>query len=232
MRLRWDGGRDLGLRSSRAAARGAAVAALILTSSANAGTAIVQFGGNLVFGPTSQLTLEIGVPIAGSGYDQLQAAGDVGLGGALVLVPSVPFEPTLGATYTVLTCAASSGEFASVAGVQQSGGLDLALRYTDDAVVIEVRQRGDVDGDGQLTASDTAIVQAAASAGLATSDYGAGDVDGSGQVDSSDMTIVADAVAGAAPVPALSPAAQLALAGGLLGILFARRARAFTGGLS
>jgi len=209
-----------------------AVAALILTSSANAGTAIVQFGGDLVFGATSQLTLEIGAPIAGSGYDQLQAAGDVGLGGALVLVPSETFEPPLGATYSVLTCAARSGEFASVAGVQQTGDLDLALRYAADAVVIEVRQRGDVDGDGQLTASDTAIVQAAANAGLATSDYGAGDVDGSGQVDSSDVTIVADAVASAAPIPALSPAALLALAGGLLTILFARRARAFTGGLS
>jgi len=209
-----------------------AVAALILANSADAGTAIVQFGGDLVFGPAGQLTLEIGAPIAGSGYDQLQAAGDVGLGGALVLVPSETFEPPLGATYTVLTCGALGGEFASVAGVQQTGDLDLALRYAADAVEIEVRRRGDVNGDGQLTASDTAIVQAAALVGLATSDYGAGDVDGSGLVDTSDVTIVADAVASAAPIPALSPAARLALAGVLLTILFQRGARAFTGGLS
>ena len=87
----------MGFRSTRAFARGLALAALIVASSANAGTAIVQVGGDLVFGPASQLTLEIGAPIAGVGYDQLQVAGQAGLGGALVLDPSESFEPALGA---------------------------------------------------------------------------------------------------------------------------------------
>jgi hypothetical protein len=204
-----------------------ALAALITASSANAGTAIVQFGGDLEFGPASQLTLEIGEPIAGFGYDQLQVAGDADLGGALVLDPSETFEPPLGATYTALTCAARSGEFASVAGVQQTGERDLALLYSGDAVAIEVRRRGDVDGDGQLTASDTAIVQAAATAGLVSTNYAAGDVDGSGLVDASDVTTVEDAVASSAPIPALHPIALLALVGGLLAILLARSARGF-----
>lgn len=189
------------------------VVALLATSAA-ADPAQVGFGGDVAFGPASVLTLELGGLAPGTGYDRLDAAGDAALSGDLELLTIGGFAPPLGTSFTLLTCASRTGEFAGVAGVQQPGGLDLALGYGAGDAVVTVRRRGDVDGDGELTAADTAVVEAAAAAGLVTTAYGAGDVDGSGLVDAQDVAIVEDAVAsaGPAPVPALGGAARLALA--------------------
>ena len=79
-------------------------------------------------------------------------------------------------------------------------------------------RRGDVNGDGLLTAADTAIVQAGATAGLATTAYAAGDVDGSGLVDAADVSIVEAAVAGAAAIPMLGPLATAFLVLALMAV--------------
>ncbi|MGH0029941.1 MAG: dockerin type I domain-containing protein [Myxococcota bacterium] len=177
------------------------------------GSAQVAFGGDVAFGPGSTLTLEIGGTTPGTEHDRLDVTGDAALDGAVDLVPIGGFAPALGSSLTLVTWATRSGEFTSVGGVQQPGGLDLALGYAAAAMVVTARRRGDVDGDGALTPADTAIVQAAATAGLATTDYGAGDVDGSGLVDAADVAIVEEAVANApAQVPALGAVGRLALA--------------------
>lgn len=197
----------------------------LIAASAAADPAQVGFGGDLAFGPASVLTLELGGLAPGAGHDRLDAAGDAALSGHLDLLPIGGFVPSLGSSFTLLTFASRSGEFASVAGVPLPGGLDLAVAYGAGDVGLTVRLRGDVDGDGVLTAGDTAIVEAAATAGLATTAYGAGDVDGSGLVDALDVAIVEDAVANAeaAPVPALGGAAGLALVLSLFGVAWRRR---------
>lgn len=189
----------------------------LIAASAAADPAQVAFGGDLAFGAASALTLELGGLAPGSGYDRLDAGGEAALAGQLVLQPIAGFAPPLGASFTLLTAASRSGEFASVAGVQQPDGLDLAVVYGAGDVGVAVRLRGDVDGDGELTAADLAVAEAAL--GLVTTAYAAGDVDGSGLVDSLDVAIVEDAVAAAgAPVPALGPVATAVLALSLLSV--------------
>ncbi len=85
-------------------------------------------------------------------------AGTAGLGGTLALLPGGSFGTTPGAEVTVITWASQSGEFATVSGVQQASGLDLAVGYGGTGLGVQTRRRGDVDGDGVVTPADQAIV--------------------------------------------------------------------------
>ncbi len=199
-----------------------------LPHAAAAAPAVAAFDGDVAFGASGALELEVAGEAPGTEHDQVQVAGQVSLDGALALLPLGAFGTAPGAQATLLTWGARSEEFASVSGVQQAGGIDLAVTYGAGALAVSTRLRGDVDGDGQVTAADTALVEAAATAGLVTTDYGAGDVDGSGLVDAQDVAIVEEAVAnaGPAPVPATGGAARLVLALSLLGAAWrARRHR-------
>ena len=131
-----------------------------------AAPAEIDFDGDVAFGPASTLTLELFGLTPGSGHDRLNVAGSVDVDGSLSLVPGGGFVPAPGDSVTLMTWASRSGEFGSVDGVQQPGGVDLALRYGVGAAVVLVVLRGDVNGDGFLTAADTAI--ATANQGLAT----------------------------------------------------------------
>ncbi|MEX2207474.1 MAG: dockerin type I domain-containing protein [Myxococcota bacterium] len=186
----------------------------------------IGFGGDLAFGSLGVLALELGGLLAGSEHDRLDVAGELALAGGVELAAIDGFVPPLGASFTLLTHGARSGEFTSVAGIQQPGDLDLALRYAGGAVVANVVRRGDVNGDGQLTEADSAIVAAAAALGLTTTAYGAGDVDGSGGVDAADVTIVEIAVAGGGPsIPALGSWLKALLALGLCAAVLVRARR-------
>jgi len=165
--------------------------------------ASIDFGGDLAFGAANVLEIELGGTAPGTQHDQLNVAGALATGGTLALAPAGAFVPALGQTFALLTYGSRSGEFAFVSGVQQPGGLDLALRYDAGAAVARAVKRGDVNGDGFVTAADLAIV--AANLGLATTAYGFGDVDGSGSVGAADQQIVAEALAGVPRVPVMGP---------------------------
>jgi hypothetical protein len=175
--------------------------------------AAIDFGGDLVFGAANLLEIEIGGTAPGTQHDRLNVAGALATGGTLALLPVGAFAPALGQSFALLTYGSRSGEFAFVSGVQQPGGLDLALRYDAGAAVVRAVKRGDVNGDGFLTPADAAIV--AANLALATTAYGFGDVDGSGSVDATDQQIVAEALAGVPTVPVLGPWGAALLAAGL-----------------
>jgi hypothetical protein len=177
--------------------------------------AAIDFGGDLAFGAANLLEIELGGTAPGTQHDQLNVAGALATGGALALVPAGAFAPSPGDSFTLLTYGSRSGEFALVSGVQQPGGLDLALRYDAGAAVVRAVTRGDVNGDGSVTAADQAIITA--NLGLATTAYGAGDVDGNGSVDATDEQIVADALDGPpnASVPVLGPWGSALLCAGL-----------------
>jgi hypothetical protein len=184
--------------------------------------AAIGFGGNVGLGAANVLAMEIAGTAPGTQHDQLNVAGALAMGGTLAVVPVGAFAPSLAESFTLLTYGSRSGEFAAVSGVQQPGGLDLALRYDAGAAVIEALKRGDVNGDGFVTAADQAIVTA--NLGLATAAYGAGDVDGDGSVAATDQQIVADAIAAAPAVPVLGPWAS-ALLCAALALLGARALR-------
>lgn len=175
--------------------------------------AAIAFGGDVAFGAGNVLALEIGGTAPGTQHDQVNVAGTLATGGALALLPAGAFAPAQGDTFAVLTYGSRNGEFAIVSGVQQPGGLDLALRYDASAAVVRAVKRGDVNADGLVTAADQAII--AANLGLTTTAYGAGDVDGNGSVGATDQQIVADAIAGALPVPVLGPWGSALLCAGL-----------------
>lgn len=177
--------------------------------SAAAAPAAVAFDGDVAFGASGVLQLEVGGEAPGSEHDQVNVAGHASLDGVLALVPSAGFGATPGVQATLLTWGSRSGEFASVSGVQQPGGIDLAASYGAGALSVTARLRGDVDGDGALTPADLAIVDG--NVGLSTTDYGAGDVNGDGVVDAVDRDLVSAALPPAAPVPALGPLPTAAL---------------------
>jgi hypothetical protein len=186
--------------------------ATVLAHSAAAAPAVVAVDGDVAFGAGGVLGLEVGGEAPGSEHDQVNVAGQASLDGVLVLTPLGAFGTAPGAQATLVTWGARSGEFASVSGVQQAGGIDLAVSYGAGALGVAARLRGDVDGDGDVTPADQAVV--GGNLGLFTTDYGAGDVNGDGVVDGADQDVVGQALPQA--VPALGP-----LATTVLGLLLA-----------
>jgi hypothetical protein len=65
---------------------------------------------------TGTLTIKVGGPGAGTGYDQLVVTGAATLGGTLTVTLTGGFMPTSGNTFTVLTYASRTGTFGTVGG--------------------------------------------------------------------------------------------------------------------
>lgn len=76
--------------------------------------AVVTFGGSLGFGSDNTVTMELGGPDAGGGYDQLNVAGSLALGGTLEVVLLAPFQPLAGQRFTLFDSAAITGSFDTV----------------------------------------------------------------------------------------------------------------------
>ena len=76
--------------------------------------AVVTFGGSLGFGSGNTVTMELGGPDAGGGYDQLNVAGSLTLGGTLEVVLLPPFQPLAGQLFTLFDSAAITGSFDTV----------------------------------------------------------------------------------------------------------------------
>ncbi len=170
--------------------------------------AIVALEGHASFGAGNTLSVEIGGLTPGTEHDRVDVGGTAMLDGTLALTLISGFTPTPGQSVTLLNHGTRAGEFASIAGVQQAGSLDLALRYGAAAATLTAARRGDVNLDGSVDAADVAIVLA--NLGTVTTAYDSGDVDGSGTVNTVDREIVYSA--GAPEIPVLAPVALLLLA--------------------
>lgn len=82
--------------------------------SPGASPALIAFGGNVFFGTINQLTMEIGGPVRGTGYDALDIAGHLSLDGNLKVVLVNGFIPSLGQSFKLLNAGLLQGNFSSV----------------------------------------------------------------------------------------------------------------------
>ena len=89
---------------------------MVVPIAAVAGTAIVQFGGDVRFSGSSTLEMEIGGTIPGSGHDQLRIAGELVIeGAALEVAFAGGYVPMIGDRFDLFDASAISGTFASQA---------------------------------------------------------------------------------------------------------------------
>ncbi|MEM1082898.1 MAG: hypothetical protein AAGI48_02160 [Verrucomicrobiota bacterium] len=100
--------------------------------------AVVSFGGDLTLGASNVLTMELGGPEAGAGYDQLGVLGELTVAGTLEVVLLPPFLPTGGQRFSLFEFASTSGSFDSISLPALSNGLtwDTSQLASDGIIVV------------------------------------------------------------------------------------------------
>ncbi len=102
--------------------------------------AVIDFGGDVAFGSSANLVLEINGAEPGSGYDQLNIAGDLGAGGTLEIVLGEGYAPVGGESFNLLNFGSISGVFSQVtfSGQPLNDGLlwDDSRLYSDGSVSV------------------------------------------------------------------------------------------------
>ena len=94
--------------------------------------------GALSLAAPARLAVELGGPEPGTGYDRLDVAGEVALGGELAIGILGGYTPVAGQVFEVLTFTSRTGEFATYTGTSLGGGLGLEPSYTDASLVLTV----------------------------------------------------------------------------------------------
>lgn len=74
----------------------------------------VHFGGDLLLGPSSHTLLELAGAQVGSGYDQLDVAGSLSLGGTLEVALLDGFNPGYGESFDLLDFGSLAGRFDAI----------------------------------------------------------------------------------------------------------------------
>jgi hypothetical protein len=133
----------------------------------------LAFASNVTMTPTSRYLVDIGGPAPGFEHDQLQASGSVALAGTLEIgltdLGNGFFEPSLGATYTILTAplGGRSGTFLNqpvsfVPGKAYIWTIGYGTTRSNDTVLVKVAEiipcPADLNGDGQVDGADLAIL--------------------------------------------------------------------------
>jgi len=150
---------------------------------------VMAFGGDVVLGDFSTLTFEIAGETSGTEYDQLQIAGEVSLGGQLVLETLAPLGDT---TLTIVEAGSILGQFDETPALFSHIGAGMFLTdvtYGLGAVTISlVEGLADFNLDGSVDQFDLDVW----SDGFGTSseaELANGDANGNGRVNGADFLI-------------------------------------------
>ncbi len=187
---------------------------IILAASLSPGNspARVTFGGDVVFGPVSQLNIEFEGTEAGQ-YDQISIANTVALQSELNLLPSGGYTPKLGDTFHLVDAdGGRTGIFDRVSGVPIGGSsMGYAVTYDANNVDARVSLLGDTDLDDDVDTVDiTMSIGNFSGVGNVGKHWALGDFDGDGDNDTVDVTTVLSKFTGAdgAPVARRGPPAE------------------------
>ena len=123
--------------------------------------AVVSFGGDLTLGDSNVLTMELGGPEAGAGYDQLDVSGALTLAGTLEVTLLSPFLPAGGQSFQLFESGSIGGSFDTVLLPALGGGLtwDASQLEVDGSISVvgmtdfatlypALLPEGDENGDG------------------------------------------------------------------------------------
>ncbi len=94
---------------------------------------LLTVDGDLTLEPTGTLEVEIEGTAPGSGFDRIEASGDVSVDGTLAITRPTGFIPPADSEYEIIAGAAVTGAFGAVTGDDLPGdrGLDVAVNAAD-----------------------------------------------------------------------------------------------------
>lgn len=150
--------------------------------------ASISYGGNVVFGPSVNLQIELGGTARGSKYDALNIAGDFSVDGSLAVSLIDGFVPSIGQTFDILNWGSLTGGFSSISLPSLPGrAWDTSKLYQNGTLsVVAPTVSGDFDGNGIVDSNDLAGWNS--NFGKPTGATRAqGDADGDGDVDGGDF---------------------------------------------
>lgn len=176
---------------------------------------IVVFEGDVVFGRSAAVEIELGGTSRGTEYDAVVVLGDLTLDSTLEVLLIGGFQPAHGDAFDILDWGTRSGEFAQVVlpPLGDALGWDTSALYTTGTLtVVPQLTLGDVNGDGNVDNLDItpfvmALMNDQASFYLLYPDgeYWAADCYADGNVDNLDITPFVEILTGggeAVPGPA------------------------------
>lgn len=147
----------------------------------------VSMGGDVEFGATATLQVELGGTTKGAGYDSLSIAGEAALGGGLDVKLIDGFTPTWGDSFEILTAAGGiNGLFSSVTLPSLPGLLFWTMNADADSIALQVDAPslpGDFDHNGVVESADLAQWKGDIGAN------GDSDADGDGDSDGADFLV-------------------------------------------
>ena len=155
----------------------------------------LTFDGDVTFGTTADLRMELGGTTQATEYDFLEALDTLDLDGALSVRFLSGFQNTVtpGDTFTIVSASALNGTFAGLANgarvVTTDGFGTFQVNYSGNDVVLGSYQAylsGDFDGMGGYTCADVDALVADIAAGNNTPMF---DMDGDGAVDQTDLDL-------------------------------------------
>jgi len=124
------------------------------TFSPGASPAAVNFGGDVDLAGTSTLVIELAGTALGSQYDTLAVSGDLTLGGALDVDLLDGFTPLPGSVFQIVSAAGGVGGSFENALLPALSGANWQMRYSVNAVLLQVALTGDYNFNGRVDAAD------------------------------------------------------------------------------
>jgi len=115
---------------------------------------LMDFGGDLLLGPLSTLEAELQSTVPGSGFDQVNVAGNATLTGTLDVQLIGGFTPTAGDMFEIITAASILGTFATESLPALTGSLEWFVNYSATSVELVSTFAGDFDFDGDVDGAD------------------------------------------------------------------------------
>jgi T5SS/PEP-CTERM-associated repeat protein len=113
--------------------------------------------GNITFSPTSTVIMELGGTTPGGGYDQLQSAGAIVLGGTLQISLISGFVPTVGQTFDLFDSATMSGTFSSIVLPSVPGLSWDTSQLASGMLSAAPGLSGDFNNNGKVDAADYVV---------------------------------------------------------------------------
>ena len=151
--------------------------------------ASIDLDGDVTFGASNSLHIELGGTQAGGQHDQLQIAGAATLDGTLSVTLINGFTPAAGDLFDVVTSGGVSGTFSGTSLPALAEGLEWSIEYSTGGVTLAVIESGlaaDFDTDGDVDGYDVLAWQRGLgiSTGATKQD---GDADNDSDVDANDL---------------------------------------------